>query len=338
MVDLAATGDLARSFLLSGRNTALQTRAETLTRELSSGETADTSGRLKGDLAPLASIERGLTQLDSYRLTRGETATRAEAMQRALATVTERLEETGASLLQTNGEGASAMSATAGVPARGAFLQAASALNTEAGGRALFAGAATDGDALAPGEDMLAAIETAVAGASTAGDVVSAVEDWFRAPGGGFETSGYTGADTPAGPVQIGPQTRIEMSVTAADGDVRAALEGLAMGALLTDETLLAGAPGERAELARTAGERAIGASAGIAGLRGEIGSVESRADAAGAAIEAESDALARARDRLVGIDPYETATELQQVQSQIETLFTLTGRLAELDLAKFLR
>ena len=45
----------------------------------------------------------------------------------------------------------------------------------------------------------------------------------------------------------------------------------------------------------------------------------------------AEGSALQIARNDLIGADPYETATELEAVYGQIETLYTVTARIAQL-------
>ncbi len=43
------------------------------------------------------------------------------------------------------------------------------------------------------------------------------------------------------------------------------------------------------------------------------------------------------ARTELIGADPYDTATEMEAVQGQLETLYTVTARLSRLSLADFL-
>jgi len=329
-------GDLAQIFRLAGRNAALGGRATTLSRELITGEAADPARRLGGDTAPLAAIEHGRARLEAYRLTSAEATTRAAAMQRVLATVSTTAGESADTLLSAATAGSGTMTTAAGAGARGAFLDVSAALNTETAGRTLFAGTATDRPALADGEAMLAAIEAAAAGAGTAADVMAAVEAWFRTPGGGFESTGYRGG-TGAGPVQLAATTRVALDLTAADPAPRRALEALAMGALLADPTLLGGDAGARADLARAAGERLKAAGGGLAAARGALGVTEQRIGAAQAANAAEADALTRARDRLIGVDPFRTASELEAVQSQIEMLQTLTVRMSRLDLVRFL-
>ena len=51
----------------------------------------------------------------------------------------------------------------------------------------------------------------------------------------------------------------------------------------------------------------------------------------------AEASALQIARNGLVAADPYDTATAIQAVQTQIETLYTLTARLSRLSLTDYL-
>jgi flagellar hook-associated protein 3 FlgL len=44
------------------------------------------------------------------------------------------------------------------------------------------------------------------------------------------------------------------------------------------------------------------------------------------------------ARSDIVSVDPFEVATELQNLQVQLETIYTITARLSGLSLTKYLR
>jgi len=332
-----AIGDLAQSFQLRTQNALLKRQLTTLAQELATGQKADPGAHLSGDFVPLASIERSLATLSSYRIALSEAAFTTDAMQASLS----QLGDAGGALAE-----GLLLSATApekhtltgrGVEARGRLEQAISALNTSAGGRALFSGAAVDRPALVPADQIIAALQAVVAGETTAEGVSSAVADWFDAPGGGFATLGYTGADTPAGPVRVAEGQSLTLDVTAADPAVREVLKGLATAALLEDEELLAGNVANRAALAQRAGEQLITAEAPLAGLRAEIGVAQNRIETIRVENGAETAMLELARGELIGADPYDTATELEAVQGQLETLYTITARMARLSLVDFL-
>ncbi|MGR3292274.1 MAG: flagellin [Paracoccaceae bacterium] len=72
--------------------------------------------------------------------------------------------------------------------------------------------------------------------------------------------------------------------------------------------------------------------------LRANVGSAEARIEDATAQNSAEKFALEIARADITAIDPYQTATELEAVALQLETLYTLTVRLSRLSLSEYLR
>ena len=75
---------------------------------------------------------------------------------------------------------------------------------------------------LADAETILSDVAAAAAGATSAADFVTAIDDWFFAPGGGFETSGYLGSPAGQTGIPIDETTRIG-PLTAADApEIRA--------------------------------------------------------------------------------------------------------------------
>ena len=86
------------------------------------------------------------------------------------------------------------------------------------------------------------------------------------------------------------------------------------------------------------AGETMITSQGELAVLQAHIGTVESRIEDAKIINSAEGAALDLARSEMLGVDPYETATKLENTQTQLETLYALTARLSRLSLVDFLR
>jgi flagellar hook-associated protein 3 FlgL len=329
-------GDLSKSFQLRQDNARLKADLQRLTTELSTGRTTDLRAATRGDLRPLASFERSVSLLASFRTSNAEAGLFAEAAQAALADL-----QSGAETLSA----AAILARTSAVPSqidalgRGAVQQfeaAVSRLNLQAAGRSLFAGLATDGPALRPAAEILDALETAVAGATTAGDVQTALDAWF-APAGGFDTFAFTGSPDPLRPFQVSPAESVDLPVTALAPEIRDTLRGLAMSALL-DRGVLAGDVQERAALAGASGEALIAARDGLVNLRAVVGDAEASIERARVRNEAELAAAERARAALVEADPFRAAAELQAVQGQLETLYAITARLSGLSLTNFLR
>jgi flagellar hook-associated protein 3 FlgL len=126
------------------------------------------------------------------------------------------------------------------------------------------------------------------------------------------------------------------MQLTAADPAIRDLLEGLALAALVA-EGILAGDQVSRAALLKTSGEALLASGNDLATLRAEVGTAEAHIAGTAARNSAEASALEIARGGLIAADPYDTASALEAVQTQIETLYTLTARLSRLSLTDYL-
>ncbi len=71
--------------------------------------------------------------------------------------------------------------------------------------------------------------------------------------------------------------------------------------------------------------------------MRAHVGSVEAHVEQASARNAAETSALEIARSDMISADPYDTASALEAVTTQMETLYTLTARLSRLNFADYM-
>lgn len=331
-------GDLARDFQLRRQNATLQTRLSTLTREMTTGMKSDIADAVAGDFKPLAGLDHSLSLLEGYRTTSSETRLFAEGLQTVLGTVQSLAEDVAPALLDAGTAGRAQMIDTTTIDARQKFQSAVSALNTQIADRFLLSGSATDRAPIAGAQDILDSLSISTSGQTTASGVILAVQTWFDAPpgGGGFHDVIYNGAGAP-GTVDIGANDSVSVDVTALDPAIRDTLKGLALAAMVADGTLSGDQTG-RALITKAAGETIIGASASLSTLRARVGTIEAHIAESASRNATERGALLTARAALVEADPYETATALQSVQTQIETLYSITARLSRLTLADFLR
>ncbi|MBC7158387.1 MAG: flagellar biosynthesis protein FlgL, partial [Rhodobacteraceae bacterium] len=150
-----------------------------------------------------------------------------------------------------------------------------------------------------------------------------------------FAALGYLGAATGTA-FPVAPGRTVTLDVTAADPAVSGVLKGLVSAALLAEGALPGDAVGQ-GELALAAGTALISADAGLAGLRGRVGTAEARIEAGATTIAAERTALGIRRAEMLAADDFDTATALQQVEQRLELLFTVTARLSRLNLSDFL-
>jgi len=328
-------GDLAQSYSNRLANVRLRTQLSDLSAQMATGRRDDTAIVASGDVAPLGALERSLTVTDAYRSSAAEATTLFAGAERALAVVADATGLLGSRLAATRIGGDDAGIDALAAEARGQFASAVAGLNATVAGRSVFAGTGTDGPALTGAETMLADIAAALGAPASAAELLSGVQDWF-APGGGFDSQSYLGTAERMTGLQVAPGERLTLPATAAEPEPRAALAALAAAALL-DTGMLDAQPEERRLAAAAAGEWALQATDGVTEMRARIGAEAARAEAAAGRAAAERAGLEMARADLVGIDPYETATRLEQTRSNLETLYAVTARLQSLSLVNYL-
>lgn len=333
MVQLTV-GDMAQSLILSRRNATLKDSIQDLMTEATTGLAVARTERVRGDFVPLAGIEASLTQLEAFRLVTGETGSMAGHMQIALGSLSDSASTMSASLLAAASSHAPSRIDTLGGEASQRLHSALAALNTRMGAKSLFSGIATDRAAVADAGTLMTALDGVVAGALSSADVETVLDDWFADPAG-FAATMYQGGAA-LEPVAIGRDQSTRIDVTALDPAIVDTLKGLAMAALLARGTL-AGSDVARADLAKRAGESLASSQTGMAELEARLGATEASIIAAGVQNDAERSALETARLGLLSVDPYETAAKLQDAQTQLETLFSLTARMSRLSLVNFL-
>jgi flagellar hook-associated protein 3 FlgL len=333
----SSIGDLAQGFVSRRTNATLRQDLAGLTAELSTGRRADLPARLSGDFSALSGLSARLDALRAREVANAELALRAGAMQAALSTITGTTATLAADLALVSTAPDPRGVTAAAETARQAFGQIVGALNARVADRQLFSGTATDRPALAPAGDMLASLASATAGAPDAAALEAAVNDWFLAPGGGFELTGYLGGADPLPPAPLGDGSTADLGTRADDAALRGTLASVALAALVSAGAL-AGQPEERADaLSRSAVALRTG-EAGLVAVQAAVGTAEAAVEAATARNASEATATEIAIAGLTAADPFETATQLEEVRRQLETHYALTARLSRLTLLEFLR
>lgn len=338
-MNFVSVGDIARAYQLRNQSHGLKSELTRLSQELTTGQRQDTAAALRGDFSTLAGIEGSLSVLSSYKGASAEATLLAETMQTALGTIQSLTAQAGPSLISfsttTTPEAISAK--TADVHQK--FMATIDLLNTNTGGRYVLSGAATDRQPVAKGADILDWLRSHISGKISASEIADSIDGWFDAPpsGGGFLDVAYGGSAQPLAGIPIAPGETADLAVSAADPEMRNTLKGLAIAALVS-EGLLAGDDVERARLTRLAGERILAADRGIVGVQARLGIQEETISAAQTRNAAETATLSVTRSALAEADPYDTATALEAVRAQIETLYTLTARNARLSLTNYLK
>lgn len=329
-------GDLAQSHVLRRHTTQAKLDMARLSQELTLGKASDTPRHLAGDMGPLLAIDSGLARLTGFGAVTRELALFSDAMQTSLSTIASLALDAATGLISSSGTAATTHVNTAASAAHSALKSTISTLNTRFGDRSLFAGMDTAGVAITDSETILSAVELAIstAGATEVGTVEAVLDDWFSSSGG-YVGSCYLGAAAMA-PVPISAGEEIALDVTANDPALRETIKGLVM-ASLVDRGLFTGQPELQKDLAQRAGEVLLAGETDRAYLAARLGGMQAQIDRAQTRNESEAAALGIARTGMVEIDPYETATRLQDAETQLQLIYTLTARISRLSLADYL-
>lgn len=334
---LVAFGDLVQSYLLKSQTARLKSEAGRITKELSSGRLSDVGSAVSGDFTRLSALSRSRTLTESYLFSAREGAAHTNGLQAVIASVGDSAQSLTPSLLASPLLAPNEQVALIGQEARARFDSVLSKMNTSLAGRSLLAGQRVTAAAVADGETILTALraEVAGAGAATADDIMARLATWFTNPTG-YEAVAYQGGPA-LGDLAISASESAWIGVTAEDPAFRAAILGFAAAALVSDSALAL--PDSLArDLARRAGEHLVSAQDQLTELAARVGVSEAKIEAAQSHNSAELLSLEMAQADIVQSDPYRLATELEAVQTNLETVYAITARLSRLSLTDFLR
>lgn len=329
-----SVGDASLTNVLARQGADLRGQVQRAAQEVATGRHTDLGQVLRGDVAPLLAIDASLARLAAYRTNTTDAAFQTAAQQAAIAGLSHLASGISTTLLGARNYSTPAQIDTLAADAKGRLASAIGLLNTQAAGRAVFSGVATDTLPLGSVEDLLTTLQTAASGATTAGQVSAAVTTWFSDPLG-FGLF-YQGGD-PLAAAPVAPGETADLSTTAMDQALRETLSGFAMAALL-DRGVLAGDAVERGRLAQLAGQQLTATADARTTLQARIGTQEARIETARTRNAAEETSLGILRSDISSVDPYEAATRLETVRAQLESLYLVTARVSRLSLTEYLR
>lgn len=328
-------GDMSQSFMLRNRNTALKVDMQRLGQELASGQVADVRAVLGGNMSYLSEIERSLTTLEGYNLATTEATHYAGGVQTALGRVQELGLDLSSNLVLASNSAAGMNGADLALAARGALQGMVSSLSTQVAGRALFSGTATDQLPLDGIDPLLDALRSVMAGQTTPGDMITAAQAWFDDPAG-FSASVYQGADTGLAAFKLSETESLAFDVRLTEPAIRNMLMATAVSAL-ADDAALGLSQTEQISLLSSAGLEMISANNSVISLQSRVGYAEAGIERISTRNAAERSSLEFAKGDLLGVDPFETATRLEDVQFQLQSLYSVTVRMSQLSLVNFL-
>ncbi|MDB6178808.1 hypothetical protein PAF17_15025 [Paracoccus sp. Z330] len=332
-------GDQARAFALQTASNRLKLSLGTLTDELASGEVSDIGQRLQGNTQVLRAIENQFSAANRFKNNAEEASLRLTGMQDVLGQVQSETSQLGISLISPPFSESVGLLEMRAREVSETFSAVVSRLNGSSAGVFLFSGQNLDQPALIPGDEILGHLSALTVGMTSAADIATAVNDWFEAPsgGGGYLDVAYQGTVNLAQVVPITDAQSLRMTTDASSHSVREVLKGLATAALV-DQGVLSGDYQQQRELMQIGGQILLGNDSELLAEMARIGQNQQFSERAKTENAAIMTVMQTARNDIRLADPYETAGALTQIESQLQTLYTVTARLSQLKLSEFLR
>lgn len=336
---IQSVGDQARAFALQIASRRLKLSLATLTKEMATGESADIASRLQGNTRVLSGIEMRIAAIGQFKRNAADASILSKGVQDLLEGIRNDTKSLGTDLISDPFLMENMEVGTRATQIRNAFESVIARLNGAVAGRFMMGGLATDVPPVAAASEILDRLSAATSGLSTAADVAQVVSDWFDAPpgSGGYLDQAYFGTLGSPQRIQIGEETTIALSTSAASPEIREVLKGLAMAALL-DRGVLSTDVNQGATLLRAAGQTISEADRGLIGEVGRVGLTQQFTDQASRTNDAALSVLSLTRNEMRSVDPFETTAALTEVESQLEALYAVTARLSKLKLVEFLR
>lgn len=329
-------GDLAQTFMLQRRGAELKADMTRLNQEVATGQVSDIKSVLDGNVTYLTNLESDLKTLAGYRVATTEATQFADSTQTVLERVDSSIGGLGTTFLTLASSAVNPVLDQFSADALTELETIVSALNTTTAGRSLFAGNATDQRALEDAGVILSGLRGAAAGATTPQDIIVAADLWFSDPAG-FEAVAYVGSDEALAPIRLGKNEAVRLELTANDPMFRDILKSVAVAVIAADPGFGLSVEDQRI-LLKESGEGLFKSQGELTAERANVGSTQARIDVVATRNSTEEYELHRARNTLLGVDPYEAATELEAVQFQLQSLYAITARMSEMSFVNYIR
>jgi flagellar hook-associated protein 3 FlgL len=349
MVSITSTASLSNAL----RRTVLETQNQ-MTKaqvEVSTGRVADLGLALGGDAGRDFALGARSADLASIANSNAVIAARLDSADTTLATIAQTAQTMLESLIGTqSGAGSDAQAIQDNAIAGLKSLVAA--LGTSVAGVYLFGGLNSSSPPIAdyfsdPPSAARQAVEQAFVGAfgvtQASDDVANISRSQMEAFLSGdfanrFDASSWSSDWSSA--TDHGTTNRISLSQIAETsvGANDSALRGIAMAyTMIADLGVTKLGAEAYQEVLTTAAETLGTAITGLTRLRASVGVMQKNVADANESITAQRNVLATQIGALENVDPYEASTRLNNLTTQLETSYTLTGKIQQLTLAKYL-
>ena len=331
------------SFPDSLKFSALRNRGSTLKRDLAQAYQELATGRrsnkeiirnLSGRIGDAQLVRRDIEKIEKRETSFAIGLGRASFVQNSLDQVLSSVGTIPEDLKSAVGRDDGFQLRTVAQLAESSLQRVTSALNVQQGRRFLYSGDATDRPAIAPAQEILDEVRTAISGLNTAAEINAAMDTFFGA-GGTFETSIYNGGAGEAAQIEITEGDNVKLEVKADEQAFRDIIRGLAIGVVVSEAGLN---DEESSALVADASQKMVDGVDEVAILISETGLSEQRIITAQTRNNAEIVVLNEAYNAMTGRDGFDAATRAQEIEVQLQTTYTITSRLAQLTFNNYIR
>ena len=304
----------------------MRSRIDAVSTEAVTGRRSDLAGHLKGEIGNAMLSQKAVDDIATQREQLTLQGSRLTATQASLAIVGDAIGDLSTRMLSETSTGTALAKQRVSSDAGSALDAVFSALNSRLGQRYLFAGDATASPALDTQTDLVGDIQALAATAETTEDFTTSMDAYFEDADGPWRQAIYQGTDTKYDP------------------DAVAANDPAIVGVIKHTAVLAAGSVGPNAlgrnteQILRLSAESLGAAQTALVDLRADVGVSQSRVSNGLEALEQEETIVTEIFNTLTARDQYEAATELLQLQTNLEATYVLTSRLSGLSLVNYLR
>jgi len=334
------------------RLTIQQGQAELLKleTEVSTGRLADVGVALGSSTERSVSLQRELTRLETLKDTNAIVTQRLAASQESLSLMAKAAEQVRNTLVTFKGNDSVDQLSVQETEIKSAMSMFTAAANTSFNGEFLFAGINTDvkplEDYYATGSAAKTTFDTELASYMTANGIAS-MSDFTQAQMEDFITNTlaplYTGAQWAVDWSQASSQnmtSRISAGevIQSSTNATKDGFRKFALAAVISSELMDANIS---SDVRTYIGEAAIGyveqAITGITAERSTLGISEARVEKANTSLEVQIKLINTHITDLEGVDAYAAGVRMNTLLTQMETSYTLTSRIQQLNLINFL-
>ncbi|WP_172976572.1 flagellin [Roseivivax sp. THAF40] len=326
----------------------LNAEMEKASIELSTGRHADIFEAAGSKSSRAFDIRGDLMRIEGFLVSNRLVEGRLEATRETLSLIRE-IAQDFLTLAAPSSGGPSATTGALQDDARRAFDRIADLSNTSYGGSRLLSGVASDQPALSGWAEQVAGTSPAAvvagvlgAGLSNAGDAemkADALDDIFADSVGlnGFSDVFY-GGSAQGGPklsAQVDTGMQLNYGVQADDEGFRDLMQGLAMFAAVD----VSGIEDDAAYAAwiDRAVEKVSDGVSGILNLEVKTGSDQQQLASTISRQEGRRNLLEAERSNIEGVDPYDAALRLSELEARLEATYTVTARLRNLSFLNYI-